>query len=668
MAEKDINLGININSTAASGSIRQLKDEIKSLRSEMVNFDKDSPEFDKLAREAAQLTDKLDDVNDAIKKNKGEGFEAIGRQISKLGDDLLNLDFKGVKTQLVSLGTTIKANPIMLLATVVIGIGLALWEIKDKVKIVGQMFEIFGEIINDVIQYFKDLTDWMGITEFAAQDAADAQIQAANATREAVEERYDAEIILANAMGESTFEIEQEKRIAQLQTVNSAIDAYKRKTEVVYKLTDDEKKDYEKLQKDKNKLDLEFQAANLKFHYERKKELEKLIKDETANTKKNYAERIKAEETLYLLGNSFIKDEALKEKDKLIRQKTLYYDDIKNYAEEIKTNQFLKERAYYEILQLNKKIQNLTAILGKAAAYSQEIKNLETEIDLQVEKKKGLDESIKSNNINIKIAQDSIKLLNEEIKATSKKYNIQKLIISNEEKIAKFNLDKEQSDKNLLNSLKERAAKSNKEYNDFLEKEKELPLILAQNRLKVFNDSSEAAMSFTEGLFALSNRFYQDDEKAMKKRAKNQFIISKSLALAQATVTGYLSVMEAYKNGVANPIPLLGPSTGAIFATIAGVAAAANLMKIAATQYNEGGSTAMSPSVGGSSEQPRSEGISPSLTATGQQNNLTGRVQSANSNLRQEEGTNQAFRVYVLESDITNTQAKVAQLKDNSSL
>jgi hypothetical protein len=90
--------------------------------------------------------------------------------------------------------------------------------------------------------------------------------------------------------------------------------------------------------------------------------------------------------------------------------------------------------------------------------------------------------------------------------------------------------------------------------------------------------------------------------------------------------------MEAYKNGVANPIPLLGQVTGPVYAGIAAAVSAVNIAKISATQFGGGSSSTASapspstPNISGGGTQA----LTPSLNLFGQAN--TGNVSAATSN------------------------------------
>lgn len=187
-----------------------------------------------------------------------------------------------------------------------------------------------------------------------------------------------------------------------------------------------------------------------------------------------------------------------------------------------------------------------------------------------------------------------------------------------------------------------------------------------EERQKV-SDTLSIAKAGNDGLIGLSDLYFAVKSANTKKgsdeelrAAKAQFKISKALSLSSATVTGIQSVMSAYANGVKNPVPLLGPATGAAYAVIAGITAAANIAKIAGTQFGGGGSggvstaTPSAPSTssfagGVSSSAP----VAPSFALFG---NSTG---NENANNVSNQGSAQqpsVIKAYVVGQEITDQQ------------
>jgi hypothetical protein len=84
----------------------------------------------------------------------------------------------------VKLGATILANPIFLLVAVITVIVVAIGFFLKKIGVLDAVFKAIMAPINAVIQGFKDLTDWMGLTDNAAEENAEAVKEASEKNRE----------------------------------------------------------------------------------------------------------------------------------------------------------------------------------------------------------------------------------------------------------------------------------------------------------------------------------------------------------------------------------------------------------------------------------------------------------------------------------------------------
>lgn len=186
-----------------------------------------------------------------------------------------------------------------------------------------------------------------------------------------------------------------------------------------------------------------------------------------------------------------------------------------------------------------------------------------------------------------------------------------------------------------------------------------------KDRIEKTNDleknSQTAKIQITEQGFqaaqALSDAFFQNQISAaggnqgkLTDLAKHQFQINKALQIAQATITGTQAALNAYTSTLA--IPVVGPELAPIAAGVAGIIAAANIAKIAAQQFNPGTSSA--PSAGSSFG---SIGSAPSAPpppqAPSAQNTPFTSLQPAT-------------RAYVVETDITNSQASIDKIQRQS--
>jgi hypothetical protein len=105
----------------------------------------------------------------------------------------------------------------------VAAVGIALFALKDKVKIIGQAFEAIGAVINGVVQGVKNLSDAIGITSFKADAEAkklsEDALKRYNADKlafeQAVEDKIraiDKEIAIQQSLGKDVTDLEIEKR------------------------------------------------------------------------------------------------------------------------------------------------------------------------------------------------------------------------------------------------------------------------------------------------------------------------------------------------------------------------------------------------------------------------------------------------------------------------
>lgn len=150
---------------------------------------------------------------------------------------------------------------------------------------------------------------------------------------------------------------------------------------------------------------------------------------------------------------------------------------------------------------------------------------------------------------------------------------------------------------------------------------------------------------------ALANVFKQeasDDKKSEKQREKS-FKVYKALATTQAIIDTISSAQGAYKAMVG--IPIVGPILAPIAAATAVIAGIANVKAIQNEQL---------PSSGGSGSDAGTTAPAALNTAPVEYTrNLLGNKET--------DELNQPVKCYVVESDITNAQTKVAVTESNAS-
>jgi hypothetical protein len=233
----------------AGASADSLKSKLRALKEAAAVAGEGTEDFKRLTAEAGKLQDKIDDANEAIKQEKGTEFEKFREQLGGVGQSLGNLDFKQANERIAQLGTTLKgltfsslkegvkgatssfaafgkvllSNPIFLFAAVVAAVGVALFALKDKVKIIGDAFDAIGSTINGVIQGVKNFSDAIGLTSFKADAAAkklsEDAVKRYNADKLAFEQAnedkiraIEREIAIQQSLGKDVTDLEIEKR------------------------------------------------------------------------------------------------------------------------------------------------------------------------------------------------------------------------------------------------------------------------------------------------------------------------------------------------------------------------------------------------------------------------------------------------------------------------
>ena len=256
--------------------LAQIKSELRELKGELANAT-DPAQMARLAEQAGLLKDQLADANEQVAVfATGSKFEQVSNSFGSMKDSLMSLDFEeaaqkakmfqktlggispatigaGIKGLISVVGTLSKAfvqfglsllaNPIFLLVAAIVAIVAIIGVVMNKLGIlkpvlqaVGKVFGYISDAIDMVVQGFKDLCDWLGLSNNAAEDAADKQAAAAEKTAAAYEEKsksvvsgYDREIELAKLDGKNTVYQEKQKQYWLLKTAAARLEATKQK-------------------------------------------------------------------------------------------------------------------------------------------------------------------------------------------------------------------------------------------------------------------------------------------------------------------------------------------------------------------------------------------------------------------------------------------------------
>jgi len=233
------------------GGIGAIKAELKSLKSAIADAT-DPEDIARLSQRAGELKDQLSDANEAVNTfATGSKFEQVSNSLGGIKDSLLSLDFDEaaqkanvfkktlgnldpkaiggafksltsvimtVGSAFVSLGATILANPIFLLIAVIIAIVAAIVIFLHKIGVLQKVLDFLMIPINALIEGLKSLSDWLGLSTYAADENAEKMAKAnekiaesSKKRTETLSENFDQEIAMAKIAGKDTTQLELEK-------------------------------------------------------------------------------------------------------------------------------------------------------------------------------------------------------------------------------------------------------------------------------------------------------------------------------------------------------------------------------------------------------------------------------------------------------------------------
>lgn len=200
-----------------------------------------------------------------------------------------------------------------------------------------------------------------------------------------------------------------------------------------------------------------------------------------------------------------------------------------------------------------------------------------------------------------------------------------------------------------------------------IEREKDKEDKLRALKFKNYNDTlelgkkaNEAVQGLGDAIFAWKARSAGKDLEQQKKNAQQQFNLNKGIQISTAIITGIQSVMSAFANGMKNPIPLLGPATAGVYAGIAGIVAAANVAKIAATKFD---ASSFTPSPSPTAPDAAASAGGATAPTNFQPNQFFGLGQMTATGMP---GGPKPVKVYVTETDIRDVSERVSVIEQRA--
>lgn len=623
--------------------VQSLKAELRTLKAAIAEAS-DPEQMAALAARAGEVADRIKDANDAVNVfASGSKFEQISNSFGGIRDSIMSLDFeeasdkakvfaknlgglnaadisksmKGLTSTVttmggafVKLGAQILTNPIFLLTAVITAIVVAIGVWLNKIGVLEKAISFLMAPVNLLIDAFKELTDWLGLTSYAAEENArkmeksnEKAFKSSEKRTSAISDQYDIEIAKAKAAGKDTTKLE--------------LDKSKAVTDAAKKRLSNARSEY-----------AELKGLTDKDSIERRKALRKRIEEENKIIKDGSKER-------KMIAIQDQADQAAEEKKAAEEAKAKREERLKKYKEgeaairaEIATANKLvvdstKTQTQKEIDDVKTKY---AALIAEAKKYKKDITALQAAQDLEINtiRKESADEFTR---IETKSSKDIVSNM---VATTT-----QKLQIQGESNMKSF--------------------EDQQKYNEAVMAAEES---LAQARLG-------AAKGLISGLTELAGE--------NKKLANALFIVDKALAIGEIIVNTQKEISGYYANPLWKALPDGGLALASAAAAGAKVRAATSIGTIVASSIakfmNGGGGASVSTPTGGGGggvAAPTAPSV-PSFVP----GNLFGQGNAAN-NATSAQGvettSNITVTAVVSETEMTGVQNKVNKILKNAVL
>jgi hypothetical protein len=705
--------------------IGAIKKELRELKGEIASAT-DSEQVAKLSQRAGELKDQLADANEQVNIfASGSKFEQVSNGLGSIKSSIMSLDFaeagekaklltnalKGISPadfaaqfkgfgqvvlqlgsavgiamkQFIAFGISLLANPIFLLVAVITAIVVAILLLLNKMGILKKIIDFLMKPIYDLIQGFKDLTDWLGITSFAAEEnaekmlAANEQImESSKARQETIVGNFDYEIRMAKIYGQETLDLELAKSKAIGSEAKSRLSAAEKALDAQQKLGEDaDKKTIKKLKdqikEEKNTILSQRRERNaivaedaVKKDEEQQKELDKQKQHNEKIAKANADAAKKAADAAKKFAE-----------DRINAQRTIADLEISLIANDNEREIATINEKYVRQMQDLQKNEALTAAekTRLAELYNQQLqvdlkKQEQTVIDAEKAKQQKVNDLVKANQEAAQQAEEDyyeqyrLLVMNEqgrEVDAVNSKYF--QLIAKAEQ----FGYDtkalKEQQEKELADIAKKYADKQAKDALDAENKKRAAALDTANAALKLAEDSTKAIQAVGDIAFGAKMAKVKKGSKEEEELAKKQFKFNKAMQLSGAIIDAGKAITASL---AASPLTILGvPSPGGIAALVATAAtSAANIAKIASTQFTStgGGGGGNQPTIPEASSSSTTGTATPSFNLFGAGNDMN------NVGGPQSQQTEITVNAVVSETELTKTQNKIAKINQNATL
>ena len=669
--------------------VQSLKAELRSLKAAIAEAS-DPEQMAALAAQAGQVADRIKDANDAVNVfASGSKFEQISNSFGGIRDSIMSLDFeeasdkakvfaknlgglnaqdisksmKGLTSTIttmggafVKLGMQILANPIFLLVAVVTAIVVAIGVFLNKIGVLQKVLDFLMIPINALIDGFKELTDWLGLTSYAAEENArtmekanEKAFKSSEKRTEKISDQYDIEIAKAKAAGKDTTKLEMDKSTAISKAASKRLGDARKEYSELKGLTDkdsiERRKSLRKRIEEENKIIKDGskerklmaiqEAADQAAADKQAKEEAKAKNEEAA---KKYQDGLKAIQAEINAANKLVLDSTKTQQQREIDDVKTKYDALITEAKKYKKDiTGLEAAKNLEIDAINKAAADVE--LARQQALSQKLVDFQ---NAELDREEAIQEAIYQAGLN------------------ARQKEIQERTYYYDNLIAEANRYGADA-KILQDNQRKELAEINKKFDDQEKAEIKQKALETINNEKAIRDAKiEIASSVAQGLGAIGEAFIKDQKKLEK--------FNKAQALIQIGIDTAKAISSLVAMSSANPLNSVTGGAAGIAQYAAGIVQiVTNIAKAKALLTNPTSTPSPNGTGGGGNESSSPSSSVPSFVP----GNLFGQGNAAN-NVSQSQGveTNQTITVQavVSETEMTGVQNKVSKIIQNSVL
>jgi DNA repair exonuclease SbcCD ATPase subunit len=635
--DEKIRLDIELNGSQGEKTLADLKQELKELQNQLDKTTKGSQEFNDTLKKISSVQSEIDDVNKQLNNlnpekradsfNKAFGsmsatVQGLTGTMGLLGmenDKLINVsialqgamnfsnaikDVGELKNAFQIFAKTLLTNPIFLLASILTAIGVAIYKLKDSIKILSVAFEALKVAIQSVITFFKKLGDALELYDYKAEQVVKKQMANLENLKKAQDDytkAMDRQIQIRNAQGEETINMEKKKAAYTVQSLKLQVAAMEEIIKNTKKVKDEQKEQLEELKKALFDAETAYQVLMIKeVELNKKKEEEKLQAEREAaekrremiaksqekelnNLQKHYSKQLSALEYNYSIQKQWAQlngEDTLAIEKRAIEEKIkLQSEYLKELQEKSKVNKAINKDIINEQQQVLQQLQDQLAITNATinknlqdTLQKQREEELKNQMDSELQRIEGIK---KQYDWEIELArlkgEDTLQLEKDKNAALIEEYT---------NYYNKLNeLDDESKAKNIenINRIKEALEDLNKNEIRLQLKATQVAQQQANIKRQTYFNYAQKAIGFEQELGNFALNIMQLTSTNSKKINKAKFNIDKGLRISQALMDTYKAITEALAS--------YPPPFNAIMAAVTSAMGMAQVAAIQQTKY-----------------------------------------------------------------------------------